>query len=84
MQSRPPKSQSSIYWVVGDKHGLAITNVDGKPSLLLFGGSDNDDRKVYRWDSKTEVWKQTDLFLSEYKYAFGYGVVPKSLICPNE
>ena len=85
MESRIIQTKSPIT-SPADKQGLAITDVSGKPTLLLFGGDKhgNKNREIHAWKPDEEKWVKTELKLNEVKYGFGYGVIPRSLLCPNE
>lgn len=80
MQPRLPSEQSRD--MMRTKGGLAVTTFEKKIALLAFGAATNPSKIIHVWDPEDETWKKTNSYLSEYKYAFGYAVVPRSMICP--
>ena len=67
-------------------HGMAIAHVNGKPTLLAFGGESVNDIKldsIELWIPESQSWAVlSDTKLSEAKDLFGYLSVPTQLICP--
>ena len=75
------------------KHGMAIAKVNGKATLLAFGGyhsvSGNLDSieqwldSIEQWIPESQSWEiLSNRKLSEAKRYFGYLSVPTKLVCP--
>ena len=67
------------------EHGMAIAQVNGKPTLLAFGGENGHDfvDSIEQWIPESQSWAVlSDSKLSEAKRYFGHLSIPTQLICP--
>ena len=56
-------------------HGMGIMEINGKDKVVVFGGSNKQDKEldsVEEWDEKTETWTLSTMKLSEPKSSFAY------------
>ena len=72
-----------------DFHGSAVAHVNGKQTLLAFGGCLRQENKlklrssIEQWNPENRTWTiLTNLKLTTGKNAFGYLSVPAHLLCP--
>ena len=68
-------------------HGLVVTHLQDKPSLLAIGGYDSMTKEnidsIEKWTPYTG-WTMTNMKLTDAKSSFGYAsLVPTGLICTD-